>query len=47
MKLMSDNSFPPEEVGSTVLAKIPDVDRSKGDLSHVVVVLMENKDNEY
>lgn len=45
MKLMSDKLHPPAAVGSTVLIKVPDIDRSKSDPNNIMAVVMDVDEN--
>jgi hypothetical protein len=48
MKLISDFTHPPVDVGGNVIIRIPDVDRAKADLPNIVgVVLDKNEDGLY
>jgi hypothetical protein len=48
MKLISDATHPPVDVGGYVIIPIPDVDRAKADLQNIVgVVLDKNEDGLY
>jgi hypothetical protein len=48
MKLISDATHPPAYVGGNVIIPIPDLDRAKADLRHILgVVLDTNEDGLY
>jgi hypothetical protein len=48
MKLISDATHPPADVGGYVIIPIPDVDRAKAGLRNIVgVVLDKNEDGLY
>ena len=45
MKIISDASHPPVDVGGNVILPIPDVDRAKADLRNFVGVVLERNDD--
>jgi hypothetical protein len=45
MKMISDATHPPVDVGSNVILPIPDVDRAKADLRNLVGVVLERNDD--
>ncbi|KMQ85087.1 krab-a domain-containing protein 2-like protein [Lasius niger] len=48
MKLISDATYPPVDIGGNIIIPIPDVDREKADLRNLIgVVLERNKDGLY
>jgi hypothetical protein len=48
MKLISDATHPPVDVGGNVIIRIADVDRAKADLRNILgVVLDKNEDGLY
>jgi transcriptional regulator len=42
MKLISDATHPPVDVGGNVIIPIADVDRAKADLRNIVAVVLDN-----
>ena len=46
MEMSSERQFPPVEPGTSVLIKIPDVDRNKGDANNLIAMVLEVSDDQ-
>ncbi|CAH2005369.1 unnamed protein product [Acanthoscelides obtectus] len=47
MKALSNSKFPPCSVGDTVIVKIPDVDRGRGDFRNILMTVIEKTEDDF